>query len=190
VKLLGVEYTPAGEQGLVVLGDHALLRDNGDFYVPSFITRLSCVPQLVFRICRVGKGIAPRFASRYTGEMGVGIRFYAENLLEEARVKGVPPDMAMGFDHAAALSSLRLPAAGEGDPCYAFEVNGEEQFRGHLSGLPLSLDRQIALFSSYCLLKVGDLLYCGNPFRSSGLLPGDRLRLSLEGICLLDFFVR
>jgi 2-keto-4-pentenoate hydratase/2-oxohepta-3-ene-1,7-dioic acid hydratase in catechol pathway len=188
VKLLCVEYTPAGDAGFAVLGDNALARDNEDFHVPSFAGGLSCVPQLVFRVCRLGKGIAPRFARRYVGETGVGIRFYAGDLLEETRARGLPPDVATGFDRAAAISRL-VPVVSP-DPCYAFEVNGEERFRGRLSSLPLSLEQQLACLSSYYLLKVGDYLYCGNPFRHHDLRAGDRLRLSLDDTCLLDFFIR
>jgi 2-keto-4-pentenoate hydratase/2-oxohepta-3-ene-1,7-dioic acid hydratase in catechol pathway len=189
MKLLCVEYAPGGEAGFAVLGDNALSRDNEDFHVPSFVTRLSCTPQLVFRVCRLGKGIAPRFARRYVGEARAGIRFYAGNLLEETRAAGLPPDVATGFDGAAAISPACIAAGEWDDPCYAFEVNGEELSRGRLSSLPLSLERAVAGLSSYYLLKVGDYLYCGNPFRHP-VGVGDRLRLSLDGTWLLDFSIR
>lgn len=190
MKLLCVEYTPAGSHGFTILGDNTLSRDNEDFYIPPFVTRLSCVPQLVFRVGRLGKGIAPRFASRYTGEPRVAIRFYADNLLDETREAGLPPDIATGFDRAVAISAARPGECPADDPCYAFEVNGTECFRGRLSRLPLSLEQQVARLSTYYLLKVGDLLCCGNPFRYHDLHPGDHLRLSLDDLPALDFSIR
>ncbi|MDR1274546.1 MAG: fumarylacetoacetate hydrolase family protein [Odoribacteraceae bacterium] len=191
MKLLCVEHAPAGAWGFTVLGDNALLRDNDDFYVPPRVERLSCVPQLVFRIGKLGKAIAPRFAPRYLAGMGVGIRFYADDLLDASRAAGLPPDEATAFDHAAAISPAR-PLEGElpADALYAFEVNGREAFRGSLAALPVPLDRLVARLSASCLFKVGDLLYCGNTFRYPGLRPGDHLRLSLDGAPLLDFSVR
>jgi 2-keto-4-pentenoate hydratase/2-oxohepta-3-ene-1,7-dioic acid hydratase in catechol pathway len=149
------------------------------------------VPQLVFRIGKLGKAIAPRFAPRYITGIGVGLRFYDDDLLEELRAAGLPPDAATGFDRAAAISPVRpleggLPA----DALYAFEVNDREAFRGSLATLPVALDLVVARLSASCLFKVGDLLYCGNTFRHAGLRPDDHLRLSLDDETLLDFSVR
>ncbi|MDR1414519.1 MAG: fumarylacetoacetate hydrolase family protein [Odoribacteraceae bacterium] len=190
MKLLCVEHG-ATDWGFAVLGDNALSRNNDDFYVPPFAGRLSCVPQLVFRIGRMGKGVEARFASRYAGEIGVGIRFYADDLLEDALAAGLPTSPATGFDHAAAVSVTR-PLAG-GFPVsarYAFEVNGVEVFRGSAADLFPPVDRALSRVSAFCLLKVGDLLFCGNRFRYDGLRVGDHLRVSLDDAVLLDFSVR
>ncbi|MDR0766622.1 MAG: fumarylacetoacetate hydrolase family protein [Odoribacteraceae bacterium] len=187
MKLLCAEHAPGGARGHVVLGDNALWRGDEDFYIPSFATRLSCVPQLAYRVCKLGKGIAPRFARRYTGEGGVALRFYADNLLEETRAAGLPPDPALGFDRAAVVSPLR---ALQDNPRYALEVNGATVFSGALLDLPFSLDDQVAALSRYYLLKVGDLLFTGNTFRYSPIQHGDHLRLFLDDACLLDFFTR
>ena len=75
MKLLCAEYNEAGEVAYNVIGDNALLRNNDDFYIPAFATELSCVPQIVLRIGKIGKHVAERFAERYYEEVGVGIRF-------------------------------------------------------------------------------------------------------------------
>ena len=80
MKLLCAEYNEAGEVAYNVIGDNALLRNNDDFYIPAFATELSCVPQIVLRVGKIGKHVAERFAGRYYEEVGVGIRFYADNL--------------------------------------------------------------------------------------------------------------
>jgi hypothetical protein len=186
VKLLCAEYLPDGAGGHVILGDNALSRDNEDFYIPPFATRLSCVPQLFFRVNKLGKGVAPRFARRYVGEGGAAIRFYADNLLDEARATGLPPDAAMGFDRAIAISTAReLPD----NPCYALEVNGARVFSGRLLDLPCTLEHHVAALSAYYLLKVGDLIFTGNLFRYSPLRPGDRLRAFIDDDCLIDIFI-
>ena len=68
MKLLCAEYNEAGEVAYNVIGDNALLRNNDDFYIPAFATELSCVPQIVLRIGKIGKHVAERFAERYYEE--------------------------------------------------------------------------------------------------------------------------
>lgn len=90
MKILCAEYNPEGRGTVVPIGDNALLRNNDDFYIPDFADRLSCSPQLVLRIGKLGKSVGERFAGRYFQEIGVGIRFYADRLEEELHSEGLP----------------------------------------------------------------------------------------------------
>ena len=65
MKILCAEYNAAGEVAIVPMGDDVLLRNNDDFYIPDFSSELSCVPQLVVRLCKLGKYVSERFAGRY-----------------------------------------------------------------------------------------------------------------------------
>ena len=53
MKILCAEYNAAGEVAIVPMGDDVLLRNNDDFYIPDFSSELSCVPQLVVRLCKL-----------------------------------------------------------------------------------------------------------------------------------------
>ena len=97
MKLLCAEYNEAGEVAYNVIGDNALLRNNDDFYIPAFATELSCVPQVVLRIGKIGKHVAERFAGRYYEEVGVGIRFYADNLERELLAASLSPAAAITY---------------------------------------------------------------------------------------------
>lgn len=55
MKILCAEYNDAGEVAVVPVGDDVLLRNNGDFYIPDYTQQVSGVPQLVVRICKLGK---------------------------------------------------------------------------------------------------------------------------------------
>ena len=190
MKLLCVEYNEAGEVAYNVIGDNALLRNNDDFYIPAFASGVSCVPQLVVKVGRIGKCVAERFARRYYEEVGIGIRFYADNLVESLSTKGLPTTMAYAFDGAAAISELKKydsPVAGIE---YWLQLNGREVFRGKVNELSLTPEKLIAGMSEYYMLKIGDLIYCGNTFRQRGLKIGDHLQMSLNGKCLLDFYIK
>ena len=126
MKLLCAEYNEAGEVAYNVIGDNALLRNNDDFYIPAFATELSCVPQIVLRVGKIGKHVAERFAGRYYEEVGVGIRFYADNLERELLAASLSPTAAMAFDSSAAISPMKsLVDVSLGDMIFLFELNGE-----------------------------------------------------------------
>lgn len=188
MKLLCAEYNSAAEMTLSVVGDNALLRNNNDFYFPAFTEEVSCVPQLVLKACKLGKGFSARFASRYYNEIGVGIRFYADTLEQTLKTQALPFGVASSFDESAALSALENYAGGKAD--YSLKINGNLVFEGTSADLPVDMDRFVSLASGYCMIKIGDFFYCGNPFRYKGLKIGDCLQMSLNGRCLLDFYVK
>lgn len=190
MKLLCTEYNDRREETFVTVGDNALLRNNDDFYIPFFAESLSCVPQLVLRVSKIGKGITERFAHRYYEEIGLGIRFYADSLEQDLRVRDLSPAAASSFDGSAAISPLKKPEVPAEEWVYSLRKNGQEVFRGTIGDLPNTPDRVISRLSGYYMLKIGDFIYCGNPFRLSGLGVGDRLQGFIGKNCLLDFKVR
>lgn len=191
MKLVCTEFSPSGKRTWLCLGDQALLRNNDDFYRPDFAGELACVPQWVYRIGKVGKSISPRFADRYIDRIGIGIRFYADDLIRELTAAGLPPDAGMGFNQAAALSPQWLdPSAAGDDPEYVLYVNNCEVARGRTGTLEIPPAQLLSEASAYYMMKVGDYFYTGGITRISGLLIGDRLRMTLNGQELLDFYIR
>lgn len=188
MKVLCAEYNGNNELAVVPVGDDVLLRNNQDFYIPEFTCALSCVPQLVIRMDKLGKGIGERFANRYYEEVGVGVRFYADTLEDELTGKGLPAIMASSFDSSAAISVLKRK-----EDCrefvYSMRINGDVVFTGKGSGLPVSVDQLVAFSSDYHTIKIGDFIFCGNPFRFRGLKMNDRIQMELEGEAMLDFSI-
>lgn len=189
MKILCTEYNDAGAIGIIPVGDDALLRNNDDFYLPSFGKEWSCVPQPVVRICKLGKCVSERFARRYYEETGMGIRFYADDLERALREQGLPAGMASSFGGSAAISTL-MPreACGEGE--YAMAVNGEKVFEGSFADHPATPEQLITRASEFHTLKIGDLLYTGNRFRYCGLRAGDRIQVTLNRRTLMDFKIK
>lgn len=189
MKILCAEYNPAKEVAIVPLGDDALLRNNDDFYIPPFTEHVSCTPQFVVRLCKLGKSVHERFASRYFEEVGVGIRFYADDFERELAAKGLPLIAASSFDGSAAISALSVPENGEALE-YAFFLNDREVYRQSRGQMVFGMEKLIALASDFHTLKIGDFLYCGSPFRLEGLKAGDRLRVSLGDKIVMDFEIK
>lgn len=188
MKILCTEYNEAGDVAIVPVGDDVLLRNNGDFYVPDFTRELSCVPQFVVKICKLGKAVGERFASRYYDEIGIGIRFYADSLEQALEAKGLPQIVASSFDSSAAISKLQKIE--NRSLRYEMFVNEIRVFASSIPELQVGIDRLIALAGEMHTLKIGDYLYCGNPFRFRGLKAGDQIRVTLEGENVMQFAIR
>ena len=189
MKLLCAEYNEKGEQAYSVVGDNALLRNNEDFYIPDFTEKVSCVPQIVLRVCKMGKGVGERFAERYYEEVGVGIRFYADDLENSLLNKRLSPAMASSFDSSAAISSLTRRMGSIENWSYTLRVNDKVCHERRVENLPCPPERLIAGMSHYYMLKIGDFIYCGD---TSHIIihVGDRLRLSLNDMELLNFGIK
>lgn len=188
MKLLCIEYNAAGIPAVRVIGDDALLRENRDFYLPPFAQEVSCAPQLFVRISRLGKHIAPRFASRYYDAVGAAVRFRADSLASRLVADGLPDSPAVAFEGSAAVSEL-LPLEGNLAAPYAFALNGETRYSATLAD-NTPLDTLVALASEYHLLKIGDYLLCGTPFCLPGVKPGDRIALTLREQTLINIRIK
>lgn len=186
MKILCAEYNPEGQVTVIPVGDNALLRNNDDFYIPEFATEISCVSQFVVRLCKLGKSVGMRFAGRYYEEIGVGIRFYADDLERTLQSLHLPVGVASSFDGSAAISNL-IGCDERGTAMYSFLVNGKVICEEKMSDLPVCVDQLIAYASDFHTLKIGDFLFCGNRFRYRGLQLGDRLQVYFQGKELMDF---
>lgn len=70
--------------------DSAILKDGKPFFIPDFSDEVHYETEVVVRICRLGKNIAPRFANRYYDAVTVGIDFTARDLQRKFREAGNP----------------------------------------------------------------------------------------------------
>ena len=86
--------------------DSALLKDSKPFFITDISQQVDYETDLVVRINRLGKNIAPRFASRYYDAVTVGIDFTARDLQRRFREEGKPWELCKGFDSSAAIGDF------------------------------------------------------------------------------------
>ncbi|MBR4846272.1 MAG: fumarylacetoacetate hydrolase family protein [Bacteroidaceae bacterium] len=172
--------------------DSAILKDGKPFFIPEFTQRVDYETELVVRICRLGKHIAPRFAHRYYDAVTVGIDFTARDLQEDFRAKGLPWELCKGFDDSAVLGEF-VPMekfSDVQDLHFHLDIDGETVQRGHTADMLFKVDEIIAYVSQFCTLKIGDILFTGTPVGVGPVSVGQHLQGYLEGEKLLDFYVR
>ena len=122
--------------------------------------------------------MAERFAGRYYEEVGVGIRFYADNLERELLATSLSPTAAMAFDSSAAISPMKsLAGVSLEDMIFSFELNGESVLTRKVCEISQKPEKTLAAMSEYYMLKIGDFLFWGGVFRQRNLSIGDHLRV-------------
>ncbi len=187
----GTPFSNTDEPVVYSHADSALLKDGKPFFVPDFADDCRCQAELVVRICRLGKTIPERFASRYYDALTVGIAFTAGALLERCRREGLPWELATGFDGAAAVG--RFVPVGECHPAdarFRLEVDGREVQAGQSGDMLRSVDRLVAHVSRYYTLRQGDLLFTGTPLPSVPAQIGTRLEGYLDGAKVITIKVK
>lgn len=172
--------------------DSALLKDGKPFFVPSFTQRCEYETELVVRICRLGRSIAPRWAHRYYDAVTVGIDFTARDLQREFRAKGLPWDLCKGFDGSAAVGEW-VPKDRFADVQnirFHMDLNGQTVQRGHTAEMLTGVDELVSYISRFFTLKMGDLIFTGTPAGVGTVKEGDHIEGFLEGRRVLEFNVR
>ena len=172
--------------------DSALLKDSKPFFIPDFSKQVDYETELVVRICRLGKNIAPRFAHRYYDAVTVGIDFTARDLQRKFRAEGKPWELSKGFDNSAAIGDF-VPVERFKDVQnldFHLDIDGNTVQKGNTRDMIFKIDEIIAYVSQFYTLKFGDLLYTGTPVGVGPVSIGNHLEGYLEGEKLLDFYVR
>jgi 2-keto-4-pentenoate hydratase/2-oxohepta-3-ene-1,7-dioic acid hydratase in catechol pathway len=186
-------HTEVNNQPVIFLKpDSAILKDGKPFFIPDFSKRVEYETELVVRICRLGKNIAPRFANRYYDAVTVGIDFTARDLQSEFRTKGLPWELCKGFDNSAAIGEF-VPVNRFMDVQninFSLNIDGEERQRGNTADMLFRIDDIIAYVSQFMTLKIGDLLFTGTPAGVGPVAIGQHLQGFIEGEKVLEFNIR
>ncbi|MFC5408887.1 fumarylacetoacetate hydrolase family protein [Larkinella bovis] len=170
----------------------AILRPGDPFFYPDFSTDVHFEVEILVRISRTGKNIDPKFAHRYYEEIGIGIDFTARDLQSKLKAKGLPWDLAKGFNGSAPMSSF-VPKTDFPDLRnlnFRLDVNGETRQAGNTSLMLFPVDYLISFVSNYFLLLQGDVLFTGTPKGVGPVRIGDKLTAYIEDRKMLEFEVK
>ena len=172
--------------------DSALLKDHKPFFIPDHMGRIEYETELVVRICKLGKSIPARFASRYYDAVTVGIDFTARELQAKLKAKGQPWELAKGFDGYAVIGDwMELDKIKDIQMTrFHLDINGKTVQEGCSCDMLYKVDEIIAYISQYFTLKTGDLLYTGCPTGCGPVQIDDHLEGYLEDRKVLDFYCK
>jgi acylpyruvate hydrolase len=172
--------------------DSSIIKNNKPFFLPDFSGEMHHEVEIVLKICRLGKNIEEKYAPRYYEEIGAGIDFTARDLQRQCIEKGHPWEICKAFDGSAPLGKFlhKNKLHDTGSIYFQLDINGKTVQKGNTRDLIFSFEKLIAYISKFVTLKTGDLIFTGTPAGVGPVKIGDHLCVSVEGIVLLDFFVR
>lgn len=173
--------------------DTALIRKNAPFYYPDISKDIHYEAELVLKISKEGKSIEQKFAHKYYDSIGIGIDFTARDLQQKAKEKGLPWDIAKGFNGSAPVSDTFLPVTHFKDLNninFKLEIDGVLKQQGNTSLMLFNFDYIISYLSKFFTLKTGDLIFTGTPKGVGPVALGNRLSAYIENEKLLEFEVK
>lgn len=173
--------------------DTAILRNNAPFYLPDFSKDIHHEVELVLRVCKEGKNIEEKFAHKYFDSIGLGIDFTARDLQQKAKEKGLPWDIAKGFNGSAPISDKFIPVSeftNLKDINFSLQIDGALKQYGNTSLMLFSFEYIIAYLSKFFTLRTGDLIFTGTPKGVSAVKAGNVLSGYIGNEKLLEFEVK
>lgn len=141
---------------IIVRPDTTWEKDNEDLYPPEFVTRLSYVPILFARVCKPGRSVGEKFASRYFDSINYGVLLYPEDLMD-----GSPEGFASAscLDHSSFLPAplyQKVVLGGE-ENFFSLCKNGTEIFSTNAETLS-QIESVIAQATEKIYIRIGDLV--------------------------------
>ena len=173
--------------------DTAILKNGDPFYYPDFSKDIHHEIELVLKISKEGKNIEEKFADKYFDSIGLGVDFTARDLQQKAKDKGLPWDIAKGFNSSAPISDKFIPVSefkNLSDINFKLEVDGAVKQQGNTSLMLFSFNYIISYLSKFFTLRTGDLIFTGTPKGVGPVQIGNKLTGYLENEKLLEFEVK
>lgn len=161
--------------------DTAILKKGTDFYIPEFSDDVHYELEVVLKMSKGGKYIQEENAAGYFNEIGLGIDFTARDLQSSLKAKGLPWELAKGFDGSAVLSEFFSKENYDLSKLqFSLNKNSAKVQDGDTSLMIFSAEKIIAFVSQYFTLKAGDLIFTGTPKGVGKVVENDILEGFLE----------
>ena len=156
MKIIGFIYRD-GSPEMVLKGDSCLLNGRKPMFIPDWTNELGVTDCMILRVSRLGKEIAPKFASRYYDAVAPGADFIALDIAREAQANGRPWTKAIDFDYSLAVGEWMEI----GD--WKFEIGDWKleigDWKLEIGDWLMTPDEAVAEASKVMTIRQGDLIY-------------------------------
>lgn len=155
--------------------------------IPSYSSDCHHEVELALLIGRKGKDIPVDRAMESIAGYGVGIDLTLRDVQSELKKKGLPWEIAKGFDTSCPLSAF-VEASGVADPQnlrIRMTVNGEVRQDGNTSMMIHRIPAIISHMSGRFTLEPGDVILTGTPAGVGRIVSGDQLTAEIPGVATL-----
>lgn len=162
----------------------AVIYDGEEIVIPDYSDNCHHEAELALLIGQQCKGLAEADALGGVAGYGVAIDLTLRDVQDGLKKKGLPWDIAKGFDTACPLSEF-VPAAAVSDPQnlnIRLTVNGELRQNGSTALMINPAAKLISHLSSIFTLEPGDIVLTGTPAGVSRIAAGDQLCAEIPGV--------
>jgi 2-keto-4-pentenoate hydratase/2-oxohepta-3-ene-1,7-dioic acid hydratase in catechol pathway len=169
--------------------DSSISRSGNPFFVPDTGSDYVAFPSVAYRICKLGKSVATRFASRYYDAATLGFSVVAVDILRQLRAAGLPWARAVAFDRSCLLGNF-MPISAFTDLEEFHITCGDTSTSYRCNDVSLGIDAAISLISADNTIKTGDIIL---PALSPAGLPlkiGDRFTVTANDSTIFDINVK
>jgi 2-keto-4-pentenoate hydratase/2-oxohepta-3-ene-1,7-dioic acid hydratase in catechol pathway len=172
--------------------DSSIIKNNKPFFLPDFSEEIHYEAEIVLRISKLGKSVAPKYAYRYYDAITMGIDITARDLQRRQAKRGHPWEICKAFDGSAPLGRFIKVAdiANVNDLNFRLEKNGIIVQQSSTSDLIFGIDTIISYVSRFFTLKTGDLIFTGTPSGVGPLRKDDHLKGFIGDDPVIDFYIR
>ena len=169
----------------------AVIGEGEEIVIPSYSHDCHHEAELTLLIGRKGKDIPVNQAMEYIAGYGVGIDLTLRDVQGELKKKGLPWEIAKGFDTSCPLSAF-VEASNVADPQnlqIRLTVNGERRQDGNTSMMIHRIPAIVSHMSGRFTLEPGDVILTGTPAGVSRIVSGDNLVAEIPGVATLRLSV-
>lgn len=142
--------------------DNALVNSGKSLYLSSWMQQIHCMPHLVVRISRVGRGVQAQFADRYYTEVAYGFSLFDAEVFRSKHQAGLNPMLSYSFDGALMVGQMMPKTAWHDTVPTVRRIGAGGEVLPVDEVLSMPTDEEIrtwiALLSEHFLLKMGDLV--------------------------------
>lgn len=162
----------------------SVIDDGGMIVIPSYSSDCHHEAELALLIGKSGKNIPRGEAMSYLAGYGVAIDLTLRDVQTELKKKGLPWDIAKGFDTACPLSTF-VPPEQVGDPQnlqIRLSVNGELRQDGSTALMLHTIPAVVSYMSKIFTLEPGDVILTGTPAGVASIKSGDEVVAEISGV--------
>jgi 2-keto-4-pentenoate hydratase/2-oxohepta-3-ene-1,7-dioic acid hydratase in catechol pathway len=152
--------------------------------IPDYSSDCHHEVELAVLIGKTGSRLKEADAMDVVAGYGVAIDLTLRDVQSRLKEKGLPWEIAKGFDTACPLSDF-IPATEVSDPHnlqLTIKVNGEIRQDGNTRLMMRTIPRFISEASAIFTLQPGDILLTGTPAGVSRILSGDQVEAEIEQV--------
>ena len=170
----------------------SVIADGEAVRIPQYSDECHYEVELAVLIGSRASGISPQQAMECVAGYGVAIDMTLRDVQNMLKAKGLPWEIAKGFDTACPMSDFVPPDAVQDphDLTLRLSVNGEVRQHGNSSSMIHSVPQIIAHIGSIFTLEPGDVILTGTPAGVGKVRQGDVMEAEIPGVSTLEIRVQ